>query len=97
MVTTAPTATQPAWSMSIVVPQSAVPGFKVTLPEQLFSNATGPIRIATATGAPPPAWLSFDPVSRQFSSTDVPLGGFPLKLVLTIDGQQVVVELTSPL
>ncbi len=53
------------------------------------------LQITTLQGAPLPSWLRYDVDTKSFTVSAVPNGALPMQVLLTIDGQQTVVEINE--
>ena len=72
-------------------------GFRFPLPakiaETISSQST--LQITTLQGAPLPSWVRYDVDTKSFTASAEPNGTFPMQVLLTIDGQQTVVEISE--
>ncbi|TSA11338.1 MAG: hypothetical protein D4R74_13310 [Betaproteobacteria bacterium] len=63
--------------------------FRFALPRAVVSSAaSGPVKMTAEGGVPLPAWLKFDPKTRNFVAHNVPPGALPLKVVITAGGKE---------
>jgi hypothetical protein len=62
--------------------------FRYPLPANVRLAGAGPVSIATADGQPLPSWLRFDPNTRSLVALEVPDGGLPMTVVITVGGRK---------
>jgi hypothetical protein len=86
--------------VTVVIPQELLmtqDSLSFELPAQL-TEGMGPdavISVSLVDGGALPSWLHFDPRTRTFTAKDVPAGGLPLEVVVTIDGKRTKVTITK--
>jgi len=72
--------------------------FSVALPDAVMQEvraAGGTARIALADGEALPAWLVADAQTGRFTASQVPLGGLPLRVVVSVGGFTTTVEISA--
>ena len=71
-------------------------GFRFTLPEQVTQRTNGAlIQVTTISGGELPLWLQFVPETNGFVASAVPAGGFPLRVVVIVEGKRTVIEVSE--
>ncbi|NTW99391.1 MAG: hypothetical protein HGB35_05595, partial [Geobacteraceae bacterium] len=50
--------------------------------------------VTMSDGQPLPWWLEYEPDTKRFVATNVPSGAVPAKVLLTIDGQRYLIDVS---
>ncbi|MDP1526514.1 MAG: filamentous hemagglutinin N-terminal domain-containing protein [Rhodocyclaceae bacterium] len=61
----------------------------------LFSASTRNLTVRTEKGEALPSWLKFDVETKTFLAFDVPPGGLPIRVVVSVDGRRATVEIAE--
>jgi filamentous hemagglutinin family protein len=83
--------------INVIVPKdiAAKPGgFSFPLPEQIVIGSSQPV-ITTINGGPLPGWLTFNPETKTFTATSVPVGGLPIHIVIKTDGMETAIVISE--
>ena len=72
-------------------------GFRFPLPANIAAtiSSQSTLQITTLQAGALPSWLRYDVDTKSFTASAVPNGTFPMQVLLTIDGQQTVVEISE--
>jgi hypothetical protein len=91
---------QQAGIITVSVPKkmaTAGSGFSFPLPAQVTDSTSNNalIQVTTATGAPLPSWLSFNPETMTFVAAAIPDGAFPMQVVVIVGSVRTIIVISE--
>jgi hypothetical protein len=84
--------------VNVMVPTEMVSrngGFSFPLPEKISAGSSVLLSVTKVGGDPLPSWLQFDPQTKTFTATNVPIGGLPLRVIVSNSGTQTTIIISE--